>query len=92
MCLLSLVREEGLFFSPNLENLRTQVVDQLHRLALVAVSGTVCRPPSKYILGNFEQVFGLIFSPMKNTWKIKFTDLIVRKDTWDFDELKLRFT
>uniref|UniRef100_A0A8C5FKR9 Chromosome 3 open reading frame 38 n=1 Tax=Gadus morhua TaxID=8049 RepID=A0A8C5FKR9_GADMO len=70
-----------------------------HGLVLVAVAGTIHR--DNCWLGIFEQVFGLICTPMENTWKIKFTDLRVRgagtQDgaegmsptvTCDFDELQ----
>uniref|UniRef100_A0A3Q0QS48 Chromosome 3 open reading frame 38 n=1 Tax=Amphilophus citrinellus TaxID=61819 RepID=A0A3Q0QS48_AMPCI len=48
-----------------------------HGLVLVAVAGTIHRDAA--CLGIFEQIFGLIRSPLENnSWKIKFVNLKVR--------------
>lgn len=74
--LLALTKEECLVLSPNLEAHGLRVLSSPHGLVLVGVAGTVHRDNS--CLGLFEQAFGLIRSPMDNTWKIKFTELRVR--------------
>ncbi|CAL8371113.1 unnamed protein product [Arctogadus glacialis] len=97
--LLALVKDERLFLNPNLEPHGHRLMSSPHGLVLVAVAGTIHR--DNCWLGIFEQVFGLIRTPMENTWKIKFTDLRVRgagtQDgaegmsptvTCDFDELQ----
>uniref|UniRef100_A0AAY5K7U9 Uncharacterized protein n=1 Tax=Esox lucius TaxID=8010 RepID=A0AAY5K7U9_ESOLU len=48
-----------------------------HGLVLVAVAGTIHR--DTVCLGVYEQVFGLIRSPLEqNSWKIKFVNLKIR--------------
>ncbi|XP_038871065.1 uncharacterized protein C3orf38 homolog [Salvelinus namaycush] len=48
-----------------------------HDLVLVAVAGTIHR--DTVCLGVYEQVFGLIRSPLEqNSWKIKFVNLKIR--------------
>ncbi|XP_056435167.1 uncharacterized protein C3orf38 homolog [Gadus chalcogrammus] len=97
--LLALVKDERLFLNPNLEPHGHRFISSPHGLVLVAVAGTIHR--DNCWLGIFEQVFGLIRTPMENTWKIKYTDLRVRgagtQDgaegmsptvTCDFDELQ----
>ncbi|OBS65800.1 hypothetical protein A6R68_05660, partial [Neotoma lepida] len=72
--LLSLVKEEFLFLSPNLDSEGLKCASSPHGLVMVGVAGTVHR--GNTCLGIFEQVFGLIRSPfMENTWKIKFINL-----------------
>ncbi|XP_036613270.1 uncharacterized protein C3orf38 homolog [Trichosurus vulpecula] len=72
--LLSLVKEEFLFLNPNLDCNGLKCVSSPHGLVVVAVAGTVHR--GSVCLGIFEQVFGLIRSPLLvNTWKIKFVNL-----------------
>ncbi|CAL8266815.1 unnamed protein product [Lota lota] len=100
--LLALVKDERLFLNPNLEPHGHRLMSSPHGLVLVAVAGTIHRDDC--CLGIFEQVFGLICSPMENTWKIKFTDLSVRGPgihdgaegmsptvTCDFDELQQQY-
>lgn len=74
--LLALAEGERLILSPNLGSHGLRVLSSPHGLVLVAVAGTIHREAS--FLGIFEQVFGLIWSPTDNTWKIKFIDLKVR--------------
>ncbi|KAJ3592217.1 hypothetical protein NHX12_007345, partial [Muraenolepis orangiensis] len=71
--LLALAEGERLILSPNLGSHGLRVLSSPHGLVLVAVAGTIHREAS--FLGIFEQVFGLIWSPTDNTWKIKFIDL-----------------
>lgn len=72
--LLSLVKEEFLFLSPNLDSQGLKCASSPHGLVMVGVAGTVHRGNS--CLGIFEQIFGLIRSPfVENTWKIKFINL-----------------
>ncbi|XP_074048374.1 uncharacterized protein C3orf38 homolog [Macrotis lagotis] len=72
--LLSLVKEEFLFLNPNLDCNGLKCVSSPHGLVVVAVAGTVHR--GSVCLGIFEQVFGLVRSPLLvNTWKIKFVNL-----------------
>lgn len=72
--LLSLVKEEFLFLSPNLDSQGLKCASSPHGLVMVGVAGTVHRRNT--CLGIFEQVFGLIRSPfVENTWKIKFINL-----------------
>ncbi|XP_030283308.1 uncharacterized protein C3orf38 homolog [Sparus aurata] len=75
--LLALTREERLLLSPNLEPHGLKVLASPHGLVLVAVAGTIHRDTA--CLGIFEQVFGLIRSPLENnSWKIKFVNLKIR--------------
>lgn len=68
--LLSLVKEEFLYLSPNLNSGGLKCIATKHGLVVVAVAGTVHR--NTCCLGIFEQVFGLIRCPFSdNTWKIK---------------------
>ncbi|KAM6224007.1 LOW QUALITY PROTEIN: uncharacterized protein C3orf38 homolog [Rhynchocyon petersi] len=72
--LLSLVKEEFLFLSPNLDSQGLKCASSPHGLVMVGVAGTVHR--GNTCLGIFEQIFGLIRCPfVKNTWKIKFINL-----------------
>ncbi|KAK7823341.1 hypothetical protein U0070_007683 [Myodes glareolus] len=72
--LLSLVKEEFLFLSPNLDSQGLKCASSPHGLVMVGVAGTVHR--GNTCLGIFEQIFGLIRSPfVENTWKIKFINL-----------------
>ncbi|KAM5281155.1 LOW QUALITY PROTEIN: uncharacterized protein C3orf38 homolog [Ctenodactylus gundi] len=72
--LLSLVKEEFLFFSPNLDSHGLKCASSPHGLVMVGVAGTVHRENT--CLGIFEQIFGLIRCPfVENTWKIKFINL-----------------
>ncbi|XP_062288008.1 uncharacterized protein C3orf38 homolog [Scomber scombrus] len=75
--LLALTREERLLLSPNMEPHGLKVLASPHGLVLVAVAGTIHRDTA--CLGIFEQIFGLIRSPLeKNSWKIKFVNLKIR--------------
>lgn len=75
--LLALTREERLLLSPNLEPHGLKVLASPHGLVLVAVAGTIHRDGA--CLGIFEQIFGLIRSPLENnSWKIKFVNLKIR--------------
>ncbi|XP_075398561.1 uncharacterized protein C3orf38 homolog isoform X1 [Tenrec ecaudatus] len=72
--LLSLVKEEFLFLSPNLDSRGLKCASSPHGLVMVGVAGTVHR--GNTCLGIFEQIFGLIRCPfVENTWKIKFINL-----------------
>ncbi|XP_047419160.1 uncharacterized protein C3orf38 homolog [Sciurus carolinensis] len=72
--LLSLVKEEFLFLSPNLDSHGLKCASSPHGLVMVGVAGTVHR--GNTCLGIFEQIFGLIRCPfVSNTWKIKFINL-----------------
>nr|XP_023403931.1 uncharacterized protein C3orf38 homolog isoform X2 [Loxodonta africana] len=72
--LLSLVKEEFLFLSPNLDSHGLKCASSPHGLVMVGVAGTVHR--GNTCLGIFEQIFGLIRCPfVENTWKIKFINL-----------------
>ncbi|XP_075857112.1 uncharacterized protein C3orf38 homolog isoform X3 [Microcebus murinus] len=72
--LLSLVKEEFLFLSPNLDSRGLKCASSPHGLVMVGVAGTVHRRDT--CLGIFEQIFGLIRCPfVENTWKIKFINL-----------------
>ncbi|KAM9344370.1 uncharacterized protein C3orf38 homolog [Pholidichthys leucotaenia] len=74
---LALTREERLLFSPNLEPHGLKALASPHGLVLVAVAGTIHR--DRVCLGIFEQIFGLIRSPLKeNSWKIKSVNLKIR--------------
>ncbi|KAJ0005885.1 hypothetical protein NQD34_015779 [Periophthalmus magnuspinnatus] len=74
--LLALTHEERLIFSPNLDANGLKTLASPHGLVLVAVAGTIHRDVS--CLGIFEQIFGLIKSPVDNNWKIKFINLKIR--------------
>lgn len=75
--LLALTKEERLLLSPNLEPYALNVLASPHGLVLVAVAGTIHR--DGVCLGIFEQIFGLISSPLENSsWKIKFVNLKIR--------------
>lgn len=75
--LLALTKEERLVLSPNLESYGLNVLASPHGLVLVAVAGTIHR--DGVCLGIFEQVFGLISSPLENnSWKIKFVNLKIK--------------
>lgn len=72
--LLSLVKEEYLFLSPNLDASGLKCASSPHGLVMVGVAGTVHR--GNTCLGIFEQIFGLMHCPvLENTWKIKFINL-----------------
>lgn len=75
--LLALAKEERLLLSPNLEPHGLRALMSPHGLVLVAVAGTIHR--GSVCLGVFEQICGLIRSPLeKNSWKIKVIDLKIR--------------
>ncbi|XP_072301203.1 uncharacterized protein C3orf38 homolog [Eucyclogobius newberryi] len=74
--LLALTREERLQLNPNLEANGLRAMSSPHGLVLVAVAGTIHRDTS--VMGIFEQIFGLIKSPLDNNWKIKFINLKIR--------------
>lgn len=75
--LLALTKEEHLLLSPNLEPNGLRTLASPHGLVLVAVAGTIHRDGA--CLGIFEQIFGLIRSPLENnSWKIKFINLKIR--------------
>ncbi|XP_068590540.1 uncharacterized protein C3orf38 homolog [Cebidichthys violaceus] len=75
--LLALTRDERLLLSPNLQPHGLRTLASPHGLVLVAVAGTIHRDEA--CLGIFEQIFGLISSPLeKNSWKIKFVNLKIR--------------
>lgn len=75
--LLALTRDEQLLLSPNLEPQGLRTLASPHGLVLVAVAGTIHRDGA--CLGVFEQIFGLIRSPLENnSWKIKFVNLKIR--------------
>ncbi|XP_029787323.1 uncharacterized protein C3orf38 homolog, partial [Suricata suricatta] len=72
--LLSLVKKECLFLSPNLDSRGLKCASSPHGLVMVGVAGTVHRRNT--CLGIFKQIFGLIHCPIVgNTWKIKFINL-----------------
>ncbi|XP_033990058.1 uncharacterized protein C3orf38 homolog [Trematomus bernacchii] len=75
--LLALTRDEQVLLSPNLEPQGLRTLASPHGLVLVAVAGTIHRDGA--CLGVFEQIFGLIRSPLENnSWKIKFVNLKIR--------------
>ncbi|KAI4805813.1 hypothetical protein KUCAC02_010409 [Chaenocephalus aceratus] len=75
--LLALTRDEQLLLSPNLEPQGLSTLASPHGLVLVAVAGTIHRDGA--CMGVFEQIFGLIRSPLENnSWKIKFVNLKIR--------------
>ncbi|XP_034417377.1 uncharacterized protein C3orf38 homolog [Cyclopterus lumpus] len=75
--LLALTREEHLLLSPNLQPHGLRTLASPHGQVLVAVAGTIHR--DKACLGIFEQIFGLIRSPLENnSWKIKFVNLKIK--------------
>lgn len=85
--LYALVGQEHLFFCPNLEGFGLKCISSPHGLVLVAVAGTIHRDNA--CLGIFDQVFGLIRSPMDNNhWKIKFVNVKVVSQS-DFYERQL---
>ncbi|XP_006894206.1 PREDICTED: uncharacterized protein C3orf38 homolog [Elephantulus edwardii] len=72
--LLSFVKEEFLFLSPNLDSHGLKCASSPHGLVMVGVAGTVHRRHT--CLGIFEQIFGLIRCPfVENNWKIKYINL-----------------
>ncbi|XP_005375584.1 PREDICTED: uncharacterized protein C3orf38 homolog isoform X2 [Chinchilla lanigera] len=78
--LLSLVKEEFLFLSPNLDSRGLKCATSPHGLVMIGVAGTVHR--GNTCLGIFEQIFGLIRCPfVENTWKIKFINLRIIGDS-----------
>ncbi|KAL0963559.1 hypothetical protein UPYG_G00307980 [Umbra pygmaea] len=77
MRLLALAKDERLMLSPNLEPNGLKALSSPHGLVLVAVAGTIHR--DSICLGIYEQVFGLVRSPLdQNSWKIKFVNLKIR--------------
>ncbi|XP_008282399.1 uncharacterized protein C3orf38 homolog [Stegastes partitus] len=75
--LSALTKEERLLFCPNLEPFGLKALVSPHGLVLVAVAGTIHRDAA--CLGIFEQIFGLIRSPLDhNSWKIKFVNLKIK--------------
>ncbi|XP_059198234.1 uncharacterized protein C3orf38 homolog [Centropristis striata] len=75
--LVALTRDEQLLLSPNLEPRGLKTLASPHGLVLVAVAGTIHR--NQACLGIFENVFGLIRSPLENhSWKIKSVNLKIR--------------
>ena len=73
--LQELVYKEKLVFNPNVHGAGGEI--DAYGLVRIAVGGTVHRFSD--CLGIFEQSFGLIRDPqVKNNWKIKFTDLILK--------------
>uniref|UniRef100_A0A3Q1G671 Chromosome 3 open reading frame 38 n=1 Tax=Acanthochromis polyacanthus TaxID=80966 RepID=A0A3Q1G671_9TELE len=75
--LLALSRDERLLFSPNPEPCGLKALASPHGLVLVAVAGTIHR--DEVCLGIFEQIFGLIRSPLdNNSWKIKSVNLKIK--------------
>ncbi|KAL6100639.1 uncharacterized protein ACO6RY_07735 [Pungitius sinensis] len=75
--LLALIKEERLLLSPNLQPHGLRTLASPHGPVLVAVAGTIHRDEA--CLGIFEQIFGLIRSPLENnSWKIKFMNLKIR--------------
>lgn len=98
--LFALAWEERLLFCPNLEQTGLRCVATPHGLVLVAVAGTIHR--ESCCLGVFEQVFGLIRSPLEdNRWKIKLVHLKIKGQigkgtlpslTYDSEQLLQQFT
>ncbi|XP_072253356.1 uncharacterized protein C3orf38 homolog [Leuresthes tenuis] len=74
--LLALTNGEHLLLSPNLEPHGLKALASPHGLVLIAVAGTIHRDAA--CLGVFEQIFGLIRSPLDDSWKIKFVNLKIR--------------
>ncbi|XP_029937266.1 uncharacterized protein C3orf38 homolog [Myripristis murdjan] len=75
--LLALARDERLLLNPNLQPHGLRALVSPHGLVLVAVAGTIHRDSA--CLGVYEQIFGLIRSPLDdNSWKIKFVNLKIR--------------
>ncbi|KAM4731140.1 uncharacterized protein C3orf38 homolog [Anableps anableps] len=75
--LLALTSGERLLFCPNLDPHGLRALVSPHGLVLVGVAGTIHR--GQTCLGIFEQIFGLIHSPLnENSWKIKFVNLKIR--------------
>lgn len=75
--LLAMTKDERLFLSPNLEPHGLKALASPHGLVQVGVAGTIHR--DGVCLGIFEQIFGLISSPLENnSWKIKIIHLRIR--------------
>lgn len=75
--LLALTNGERLLFNPNVDPHGLRALASPHGLVLVGVAGTIHRDQT--CLGIFEQIFGLIRSPLNdNSWKIKFVNLKIR--------------
>ncbi|CAH2219508.1 Hypothetical predicted protein [Pelobates cultripes] len=72
-CLLSLVQEKKLMFSPNLDDSGLKCVKSLHGLVVVAIAGIVIRDNS--CLDLFQHIFGLVLCPISNNWKIQFVKM-----------------
>ena len=70
--LQALVREELLLFNPNISADGVKVQSDPHGLLFVMVCGTIHQ--HNKCLGIFQQMFGLIRSPLnETTWKVKTT-------------------
>lgn len=77
MRLLALTKEEQVFLNPNLASNGLRVLASPHGMVMVAVAGTIHR--NRVCLGIFEQIFGLISSPLENnSWKIRFVKMKIR--------------
>ncbi|XP_043928076.1 uncharacterized protein C3orf38 homolog [Protopterus annectens] len=75
--LLSLVKDEHLFFNPNMDGGGLKCACSPYGLVVVAVAGTIHR--GTVCLGVFEQIFGLIRAPLEGSnWKIKFVNLNIK--------------
>lgn len=75
--LQALTKDEHLLLSPNLDPRGLKVLASPHGLVRVAVAGTIHRDST--CLGIFEQVFGLIRSPLQdNNWKIKVVHMKIK--------------
>ncbi|KAM9709699.1 uncharacterized protein C3orf38 homolog [Menidia menidia] len=74
--LLALTNAERLLLSPNLQPQGLKALASPHGLVLISVAGTIHRDTA--CLGIFENIFGLIRSPLDNSWKIKFVNLKIR--------------
>ena len=75
--LLALIKEERLLLNPNMDPNGLRTLASPHGMVLVAVAGTIHRDSA--CLGIFEQIFGLISTPLvKNSWKIKFINLKIK--------------
>ncbi|XP_076018143.1 uncharacterized protein C3orf38 homolog [Genypterus blacodes] len=75
--LLALTKEERLLLSPNLDPRGLRALASPHGPVLVGVAGTIHRDDA--CLGIYEAIFGLIRSPVDNTWKIKFVNLKIKR-------------
>ncbi|GCB64478.1 hypothetical protein scyTo_0009814, partial [Scyliorhinus torazame] len=72
--LLSLVKDEQLLFNPNISKNGMRSVTSKHGIVVVAVAGTVHK--NTQCLGIFEQLFGLVRTPVgRSNWKIKYVNL-----------------